>query len=204
MIIDPAQMRPYDAYQLLISSVVPRPVAWVSTVAADGTFNLAPFSFFTAVTNDPPTLLIVNNRRRGNQKKDTVSNIEATGEFVINLATEENSERMNATSGEYGPEVDEFVQAGLTPTPAQLVKAPLVLESPVNIECRLNQIVRLGREDAQSDLIIAQALLWHVRDDLLTPTNTIDVTKLHAIGRLSYNHYTRTDDLFEMIRPQVK
>lgn len=203
MIIDPFQMPKRDAYQLLISSVVPRPIAWVSTVAADGSYNVAPFSFFMAITENPPTLAVSNNRRRGVEKKDTLTNIEATGEFVINIATEELAEKMNATSAEFGPEVDEFVYAGLTPAPAQLVKAPRVLESPVNIECKLNQIVYVGKEGAQAGLIIGEALLWHVRDDLLTPRKTIDVSKLHAIGRLSYNNYTRTNDLFEMVRPQV-
>ncbi len=202
MIIDPLQMPSRDAYQLLIGSVVPRPIAWVSTVAPDGTYNLAPFSFFMAITGDPPTLAVANNWRRNIGKKDTLSNIEATGEFVINVATEDTQEQMNASSAEVDPEVDEFEQTGLTPVPAQLVRAPRVLESPINIECRLKQVVYVGREGAQAGLIIGEAILWHVRDDLLTAQNTIDVTKLHAIGRLSYSYYTRTNDLFEMIRPK--
>ncbi len=203
MILDPFQMPYRDAYQLLISSVVPRPIAWVSTVGPDGTLNVAPFSYFMAITNDPPMLAVANGWRRNQGKKDTLSNIEASREFVINIVTEEVAEKMNQTSAEVGPEVDEFVRAGLTPAPSEKVAAPRVLESPINIECRLNQILYLGREEAQSGLIIGEAVLWHVRDDLLTPQHTVDVTKLHAIGRLAYNYYTRTQDLFEMIRPQV-
>lgn len=200
MILDPFQMRPRDAYQLLISSVVPRPIAWVSTVAQDGSYNVAPFSFFMGVTGDPPTVAFTCNGRRGS-KKDTLSNVETSGEMVINIATEEIAQKMNATSAEFPPEIDEFEDACLTPLPSQLVKAPRVAESPVNIECKLKQIVYVGRDNNQSGLIIAEAILWHVRDDLLTPQNSIDPHKLHAIGRFSHSWYTKTHELFEMPRP---
>lgn len=204
MIIDPSQLSLPQNSQLVTGSVVPRPIAWVSTIAPDGSYNLAPFSYFMAIGADPPQLAFsVNWRVRANSKKDTLSNIEASGELVINVATEATAEKMNHTSGEWGPEVDEFSAVGLTPLPSVKVKAPRVAESPVNIECRLNQIVRLGSEKAPAHLIIVEAVLWHVRDDLLTPQNTIDVKKLHVIGRLSYNYYTRTNELFEMVRPQV-
>ncbi|HEX2915523.1 MAG TPA: flavin reductase family protein [Chloroflexia bacterium] len=207
MIIDPSQMRPRDAYQLLIGSVVPRPIAWVSTVSPDGQFNLAPFSFFMGISGDPPLMAVtVNKRRRDKQdfKKDTLSNVEALGELVINIANEELAEKMNLTSGEYPAEVDEFDLAGLTPAPSQVIRPPYVAEAPISIECKVNQIVYVGHEGRESGVIIAEGLLWHVRDDLLTPNQTIDVTKLHAIGRLSYNNYTRTNDLFEMIRPDAR
>lgn len=205
MILDPSQMRLRDTYQLLISSVVPRPIAWISSLDPEGRPNLAPFSFFMGITSDPPLFAVSSNLRvRAGTKKDTLSNIEATGEFVINIVTEELAEQMNATSGEYDSGVNEFEVAGLTAAPSQKVRAPRVAESPVNIECRLYQILHLGREKALSGLIIGEGVLWHVRDDLLTPRNTVDVEKLHAIGRLSANYYTRTHDLFEMIRPVVE
>lgn len=128
-------------------------------------------------------------------------NAEQSGELVVNIAVEELGEQMNATSAEFPPEVDEFKVAGLTPVPSKRVRAPRIAESPINIECQLKQVIYVGHEGSQSGLIIAEALLWHVRDDLLTPENTIDVTKLHAIGRRSGNWYTRTHDLFEMDRP---
>ncbi|AFY31158.1 flavin reductase family protein [Calothrix sp. PCC 7507] len=200
MIIDPAQIDPRNTYQLLIGSIVPRPIAWVSTIASDGTPNVAPFSFFMGVTGNPPTLAISSGSRRGT-KKDTLVNVEKSGELVVNIVSEELGNEMNLTSGEFPPDVDEFQVAGLTPIPSQRVRAPRVAESPINIECVLKQVIYIGNEGSESGLIIAEAVLWHVRDDLLTPQNTIDVSKLHAIGRLSGNWYTRTQDLFEITRP---
>ncbi|MEH1902609.1 flavin reductase family protein [Nostoc sp.] len=200
MIIDPSQNDPRNTYQLLVGSVVPRPIAWVSTIASDGTPNVAPFSFFMGVTANPPTLAISTGLRRG-VKKDTLLNVEQSGELVVNIVVEELGEQMNATSGDFPPDVDEFQVAGLTPAPSKRVRPPRVAESPINIECVLKQVVYLGNEGSQSGLIIAEAVLWHIRDDLLTPENTIDVAKLHAIGRLSGNWYTRTQDLYEITRP---
>ncbi|MEH2449141.1 MAG: flavin reductase family protein [Nostoc sp.] len=200
MIIDPSQNDPRNTYQLLVGSVVPRPIAWVSTIASDGTPNVAPFSFFMGVTANPPTLAI-STGLRGGVKKDTLLNVEQSDELVVNIVVEELGEQMNATSGDFPPDVDEFQVAGLTPAPSKRVRPPRVAESPINIECVLKQVVYLGNEGSQSGLIIAEAVLWHVRDDLLTPQNTIDVAKLHAIGRLSGNWYTRTQDLYEIIRP---
>ncbi|MHC5858275.1 flavin reductase family protein [Nostoc sp.] len=200
MIIDPSQNDPRNTYQLLVGSVVPRPIAWVSTIASDGTPNVAPFSFFMGVTANPPTLAISTGLRRG-VKKDTLLNVEQSGELVVNIVVEELGEQMNATSGDFPPDVDEFQVAGLTPAPSKLVRPPRVAESPINIECVLKQVVYVGNEGSQSGLIIAEAVLWHIRDDLLTPQNTIDAEKLHAIGRLSGNWYTRTQDLYEITRP---
>ncbi|MDF5738753.1 MULTISPECIES: flavin reductase family protein [unclassified Nostoc] len=200
MIIDPSQNDPRNTYQLLVGSVVPRPIAWVSTIASDGTPNVAPFSFFMGVTANPPTLAISTGLRRG-VKKDTLLNVEQSGELVVNIVVEELGQQMNATSGDFPPDVDEFQVAGLTPAPSKRVRPPRVAESPINIECVLKQVVYLGNEGSQSGLIIAEAVLWHIRDDLLTPENTIDVAKLHAIGRLSGNWYTRTQDLYEITRP---
>ncbi len=200
MIIDPSQIDSRNSYQLLIGSIVPRPIAWVSTISEDGIPNVAPFSFFMGVAAAPPTLAISCGLRRG-VKKDTLANAEQSGELVVNLAVEELGEQMNATSAEFPPEVDEFKAAGLTPIPSKRVRAPRIAESPINIECQMKQVIYLGHESSQSGLIIAEVLLWHIRDDLLTPQTTIDVTKLHAIGRLSGSWYTRTRDLFEMGRP---
>ncbi|MDZ8223467.1 flavin reductase family protein [Nostoc sp. ChiVER01] len=200
MIIDPSQNDPRNTYQLLVGSVVPRPIAWVSTIASDGTPNVAPFSFFMGVTANPPTLAISTGLKRG-VKKDTLFNVEQSGELVVNIVVEELGEQMNTTSGDFPPDVDEFQVAGLTPAPSKRVRPPRVAESPINIECVLKQVVYVGNEGSQSALIIAEAVLWHIRDDLLTPQNTIDVAKLHAIGRLSGNWYTRTQDLYEITRP---
>ena len=200
MIIDPSQNDPRNTYQLLVGSVVPRPIAWVSTIASDGTPNVAPFSFFMGVTVNPPTLAISTGLKRG-VKKDTLFNVEQSGELVVNIVIEELGEQMNTTSGDFPPDVDEFQVAGLTPAPSKRVRPPRVAESPINIECVLKQVVYVGNEGSQSGLIIAEAVLWHIRDDLPSPQNTIDVAKLHAIGRLSGNWYTRTQDLYEITRP---
>jgi flavin reductase (DIM6/NTAB) family NADH-FMN oxidoreductase RutF len=200
MIIDPSENDPHNTYHLLVGSVVPRPIAWVSTISSDGTPNVAPFSFFMGVTGNPPTLAISSGLRRG-IKKDTLVNVEESGELVVNIVVEEIGEQMNTTSADFPPNVDEFKEAGLTPAPSKRVRPPRVAQSPINIECVLKQIVYVGNEGSQSGLIIAEAVLWHVRDDLLTPQNTIDVAKLHAIGRLSGNWYTRTRDLYEITRP---
>ncbi|BAY21519.1 hypothetical protein NIES2100_12730 [Calothrix sp. NIES-2100] len=200
MIIDPAQIDPRHSYQLLIGSIVPRPIAWVSTIANDGTPNIAPFSFFMGVSGIPPILAISVGSRRGS-KKDTLVNVEQSRELVVNIVSEEVGYQMNLTSGEFPPDVDEFKIAGLTPLPSKKVRAPRIAESPINIECLLQQVVYVGNEGNKSGLIIAEAVLWHIRDDLLTPENTIDVSKLHAIARLSGNWYSRTDDLYEITRP---
>ncbi|MDZ7961976.1 MAG: flavin reductase family protein [Aulosira sp. DedQUE10] len=200
MIIDPSQIDPRNSYQLLIGSIVPRPIAWVSTIASDGTFNVAPFSFFMGVAANPPTLAISCGSRRGT-KKDTLVNVEQSGELVVNIVAEELGDQMNLTSGEFPPDVDEFKVAGLTPALSKRVRAPRVAESPINIECLLKQVIYIGNQGSESGLIIAEAVMWHVRDDLLIPENTIDISKLHAIGRLSGNWYTSTHDLYQITRP---
>jgi flavin reductase (DIM6/NTAB) family NADH-FMN oxidoreductase RutF len=205
MIFDPNEMRSRDAYQLLIGSVVPRPIAWVSSVAEDGSFNLAPFSFFMGVCSDPPTVAIgVNNRGRSQfPKKDTLSNLEKHGEFVLNLVTFELAEKMNQTSTEFAPNVDEFEYAGLTPLPSQTIKPPRVAEAPIQMECVVDKIIYTGRPGSEGGLIMGVVKLWHINDEVLTETNTIDPHKLHAIGRMGGSWYTKTSDLFNMPRPPL-
>ena len=135
MQLDPAVMPQQSVYKLLIGCVVPRPIAWVSTVSADGVHNLAPFSFFMGVCNEPPTIAFSSSRREGN-KKDTVTNAEHTGDFVVNVVDDPLAEHMNLTSGEYPPEVDEFAVTGLTAAPGVKVRAPRLAEAPISLECR--------------------------------------------------------------------
>ena len=147
MIVDPQSITPSAMYRFMIGVVVPRPIAFVSTIGPSGQFNVAPFSYFNAITNRPPLLGISINLRSG-EPKDTLHNIRATGDFVINTVTEDMGERMVRTSGDWPAAVDEFQLAGLTPLPSDLVRSPRVGESPVNLECRLFQEVPLG--DAKS------------------------------------------------------
>src|SRR5215468_5028255 len=144
MQLDPSVMPQQSVYKLLIGCVVPRPIAWVSTVSAEGVPNLAPFSFFMGVCNDPPTIAFSSGRREG-AKKDTVANIEHTGDFVVNVVDDPLAEHMNLTSGEYAPEVDEFALTGLTAAPGVKVRAPRLVEAPISLECRVDRIIPVGR-----------------------------------------------------------
>ena len=186
-------------YKLLIGCVVPRPIAWVSSLSADMLPNLAPFSFFMAVCNDPPTLAFSSGRRAGH-KKDTVQNIEHTQDFVVNLVDDTLAEQMNLTSGEYPQDVDEFALTGLTAAPSVKVKAPRVLESPINLECRAVQILPVG--NGPHSLVLGEIVYFHIRDDLYDPnTGRIDMHNLHPVGRLAGNLYAHVHDIFEIKRP---
>src|ERR671922_399457 len=189
MQIDPQTAPPQSICKLLIACVVPRPIAWVSSLSEDGIANLAPFSFFMAVCNDPPTVAFSSGRRAGH-KKDTVRNIEYTQDFVVNLVDDALAEQMNLTSGDYPPEVDEFAVTGLTAAPSTKVKAPRLAEAPVNLECRAVQILPVGH--GPHTLVLGEIVYFHLRDDLYNPNSgRIDMHKLHPVGRLAGNLYTR-------------
>jgi flavin reductase (DIM6/NTAB) family NADH-FMN oxidoreductase RutF len=200
MIVDPASTPPQQLYKLLIGSVVPRPIGFVSTVSPDGLRNLAPFSFFNGVCGDPPVVCFSTTYRE--PRKDTYRNVKATGEFVVNIVSEEIAEKMNLCSGEYPYGTDEFQISGLTPAPSDLVRPPRVLESHVSMECRLIQILDISTRPLGGSLIIGEVVRFHV-DDALVDNFRIDPDKLRAIGRMGGNEYTRTRDRFEMIRPKV-
>ena len=202
MQLDPAVMPQQFVYKLLISCVVPRPIAWVSTVSADGVPNLAPFSFFMGVCNEPPTIAFSSSRREGN-KKDTVANAEHTGDFVVNVVDDSLAERMNLTSGEYRPEVDEFVLTGLTAAPGVKVRAPRLAEAPISLECRVDRIIPVGR--GPNSLVLGEIVYFHVRDGLYdAATGRIDMHELRPVGRLAGNLYSHIHDIFEMKRPNER
>ena len=196
MIIDPKTFERFSA--VLTGVIVPRPIAFVSTVSADGEVNLAPYSFFNAVSYD--TVMFSSSRNVGNKSKDTLRNVEETGEFVVNIVVDSIAESMNATAAEYPEGVDEFEIAGLSHAPSQIVKPPRVAESPVNIECKLDQIVQIGSGAHEHGLVIGKILLVHVRDDIIDG-HRIDQSKLMATGRMAGNMYCRTGERFEMVRP---
>jgi len=199
MQFDPQIVAPQSIYKLLIGCVVPRPIAWVSSLSDDAIPNLAPFSFFMAVCNNPPTLAFASGRREG-KKKDTVRNIESTQDFVVNLVDDALAEQMNLTSGEYPPEVDEFALTGLTAAPGIKVKAPRVAQAPISMECRVVQILPVGH--GPHSLVLGEIVYFHIRDDLYNPnTGRIDMHRLHPVGRLAGNLYTHVHDIFEMKRP---
>jgi flavin reductase (DIM6/NTAB) family NADH-FMN oxidoreductase RutF len=195
LIIDPSELDPQSAYKLLIGSVVPRPIAWTSTVSKEGVHNLAPFSFFTVASRQPPTLCIsVGPRVDSNiPTKDTLDNIEETGEFVINIVSLALSNTMYESSKNHPPEADEFEKAGLTPAACEVVTAPKVAEAGVSMECLLDRVLVLGTDH----LVLGRMLRFHVKDELYGENGRIDVTGLDPLGRLAGN-YTKVESIFEL------
>jgi flavin reductase (DIM6/NTAB) family NADH-FMN oxidoreductase RutF len=196
--IDPASFEGFN--RVLTGVVVPRPIAFVSSISADGLINLAPYSFFNVVAYDPPTLIFSSSRHAPDKRKDTLANIESTGEYVINVVVDDIAEAMNRTAAEFPADVSEFDIAGLTPVPSTLVKPPRVAESPVNMECRLQQIISIGQGNHQHGLVIGQIVHMHVRDDIIDG-HRINHQRLQPTGRLAGNMYCHTADVFEMVRP---
>ena len=204
MTVDPKAQPYLNVYKLLIGSIVPRPIALVSTISSEGIRNLAPFSFFTGISSKPALICFCPGPRatRG-PRKDTLRNISMTKEFVVNIVSEEIAEAMNLTSGEYPPEVDEFEVAGLTAIASDLVKPPRVAESSVNMECRLYLAIEFSEEPGGGNLVIGEVLRFHV-DDRVVENFKIDPDKLRAVGRMGGpTGYSRTRDRFDMIRPKV-
>jgi len=199
MLFDFKEIPANDRYKLLVSTVVPRPIAWVVSQAAKGVLNAAPFSFFNAFSGDPPVVGIGIGSRKPGQAKDSRANILETGQFVVNLVSEENAPAMNITGIEFDPDIDELREAGLTPAPSVRVKPPRVAESPVAMECELLQIVDLG----ESGLVLGRVLAMHISDEfVLDPAKYyIDTPNLKLIGRMhGRGWYARTSDLFDMPR----
>lgn len=202
MTIDPQTVSASDIYKVMTGIIVPRPIAFVSTVDREGVRNLAPFSFFTGVSADPPVVCFAPVRNLRGVVKDTRNNIEATGEFVISVVSEDLAERMNLTAPEFDPGVDEFAVAGLTPVTSDLVKAPRVKESPAAMECRLLQIIDFSQKPLGGCLIIGEIVRFHI-DDNCIDNFRVDPDVLRAIGRMAGNAYARTRDRFDMVRPTV-
>ncbi len=198
---DPAGLDRKDAYALFIGAILPRPIAFVSTVGEDGIFNLAPFSFFTGLSSSPAVVGFGVGRRADGGKKDTLVNIESTKDFVINVVTEDLAEAMNKTAGEYSRNIDEFKIADLTALPSDLVQSPRLAESPVNLECRLMQILEFGEAPQATSFIIGAVVRVHVRDEICV-NGVIDISKLRAIGRLGGDLYCRSTEVFQMKRPR--
>jgi len=185
------------------SCVVPRPIAWVSSIHPNGTLNLAPFSFFNALAVDPPmVMLAINGYHEHGGEKDTLHNIKATGEFVVNMVPLTLKDAMNMTSAAVAHEVDEIDVAGLETQASVLVKPPRVAAAPIHLECELYQEIELPctREDSTNRTIIGMVLGVHIQDDVLTD-GIVDLTKVNPLARLGYNQYTSVQDIFDMLRP---
>jgi flavin reductase (DIM6/NTAB) family NADH-FMN oxidoreductase RutF len=193
---------PFDPFK---SCVVPRPIGWISTLSEDGVCNLAPFSQFQNLSFDPPHVMLSASEATTGARKDTIVNIEQTGEFVWNMATYDLREAVNISGQELPSHVDEFELAGLTKVPARIVKAPMVADSPIHFECVHVETLRLARGRAGSsgltDLIIGRVVAVHVKDEFITPDGKIDILKIRPLARLGYYDYTTVESKFEMIIP---
>ena len=200
MVIDPKSTEPFNLYKLLIGSIMPRPIAFVSTMGPDGIYNLAPFSFFTAVSANPPTIAFAPMINTLGKRKDTLNNVEHLGEFVVNVVSEDIVQPMNETSADFPPEIDEFEVSGLTPIPSDLVAVPRVKESHIAMECKLRQIVEMSSLPLGGSLVIGEVVRFHVDDEYFDDYR-IDVDKLRPVGRMAGFIYTRTTDRFELVRP---
>jgi flavin reductase (DIM6/NTAB) family NADH-FMN oxidoreductase RutF len=194
MLIDPAGLDAKALYKLMISIIVPRPIAWTSTISADGVLNAAPFSYFQALSSKPPMVMISVGKRRSGVAKDTRANIEATREFVVNLVSEGSGVRMVRTSVDYPPEVSEFAEAGLTAVPSEKVRPPRIAESAVALECRLDRVLEVGT----SGICIGEVVAIHLRDDVLAADGTVDPWKLRPLGRLGGAAYAPLREVVEI------
>ncbi len=200
MIVTPTDLDPRERYKMLIGTVLPRPIAWVSTADSNGNPNLAPFSYFTAVCSNPMTLLfcpgVVPN---GDGKKDTLRNVEETREFVINLTNESTAQAMNLSATDLPPGESEFEWAGVTPAPCETIRAPRVAEAPIAFECVLDRIVTIADKPGGGHVVFGTVQRIHVRDDLYK-NGRIDLEAYQPIGRLGGNTYAHLNDFFEMPR----
>ena len=195
MQIDPALHTPADSYKILTSVVVPRPIAWITSLGPQGTLNLAPFSFFNAISGHPPCVVVSVGRRDDGSPKDTAVNIESRGEFVINMVTEELLAAMNISAADFPPDQSELTAAGLDVVPSQKIGVPRLAAAQASLECRLFKTLELG----SNTIVIGEIVMLHVADQLVD-------SKLHMhgfapIGRMgSPSRYCRTADSFELPR----
>jgi flavin reductase (DIM6/NTAB) family NADH-FMN oxidoreductase RutF len=200
--LDPQTLGQRETYKLLIGCVVPRPIAWVSTLDLVGVRNLAPFSFFNGIGSNPPALSISVNYVDGlDQHKDTLRNINDTGEFVVNIVDEDLAQAMNATAANYPPGVDEFEIAGVAALPSVTVRPVRVAGAPVSMECKLFTAVPVGQGPGSSTLVIGVIQMFHVRSDVINERHYIDITKLRPIARLAGAGYAYVHETFDMVRP---
>ena len=201
--IDPKSLSTSKLHSYLLSAVAPRPIAFASTLDADGNPNLSPFSFFNVFSTNPPVLIFSPARRvRDNTVKHTLSNAEITKEVVINVVNYDMVHQMSLSSAEYPKGVNEFEKAGLTMLKSDIVKPFRVAESPVQFECRVNDIIKLGTEGGAGNLIICEVVKLHIDDEIIDENQAIDQKKLDLVARAGGNFYTRArKGFFEIPKP---
>jgi flavin reductase (DIM6/NTAB) family NADH-FMN oxidoreductase RutF len=202
MEVDISQSSALDVYRLLISVVTPRPIAWVTSVDAEGRVNLAPFSFFNVFGADPPVVVFAPNRKRDGSKKDTLHNVEAIGQFVVNAAVAELANEVNLSSAELPAGESEVELTGLSVVPSVKVKPPRLAESPISLECVLREVRAIGTGPLSANLVIGEVVQIHVAERVFDERGRVDPRKLRTIARLGSDFYCHTSDLFKMKRPQ--
>jgi len=201
VVIDPGSLDRRERNALMNGLVAPRPIAWVSTLAPDGSRNLAPFSFFGAFSFDPPTIGLGPGSRAG-VNKDTLHNVKASGELVVNLVDRALAEVVNACSAEFGPEVDEWEVAGVDPAASDTVAPARVAQAPAALECRVRQVLELGEADrASNNLVVCWVTRVHIRNDLAAGGGVPDAGTLDLVGRLGGDDWCTTRDRFTLPRP---
>lgn len=203
--INPADLQPNEFYRFMIGTIGPRPIAFASTMAADGTVNLSPFSFFNIVGYNPATLVFAPSRNRHGHKKHTLLNLEEVGEVVINIVNYAMVEQMSLASAEFERGVNEFDKAGFTAIASDRVRPPRVAEAPAAFECVVKQIIHTGDGPGSGSLVICEVVMGHFHDTIFDAKGAIDPNQLDLIGRMGADWYCRAhgDALFEVVRPQV-
>lgn len=202
--INPSDIPLRERHQTIIGAVGPRPIAWASTVNENGDINLAPYSFFNSFSANPPLLIFSSNRRgRDNTTKDTLANIEQTKEVVINVVNYGLVHQMNISSTDYESGVNEFMKSGVTMIDSQIVKPPRVKESPVQFECKVNDIIYTGKEGGAANLFLCEIVMIHIDETILNEEGHIDPHKLKLVGRMGKSFYTKAfgDSVFEINNP---
>ena len=193
------ELDPADAHKFALGLIVPRPIGWIGSLDQDNVANLAPFSFFNAVTGYPPTVLF-SPGFRDRAPKDTLANVASSGEFTVNIVSANLGEQMNLTAATAASDVDEFELAGLTKVRGSVVKAPMVAECKANLECRVSQIVHTGQDSTKGTVVFGEVVAYHIDEAILDGTR-IDQAALDAVGRMGGPRYVRTFETYEMQRP---
>lgn len=188
-----------EGYKLLTSIVIPRPIAWVSTLSPEGIPNLAPYSFFNAVAGAPPTVMFSAGRRASGEPKDSLKNAQATGEFVVNLVDEALAEAMNETSADWEHGISEFDTAGLSAAPSNLVTPPRVANAPVALEAKVTQIISV--EGSTSTMVLGRVLQVHVSEALFADDGLVHAERLRPVARMGRNEYTTLGKILKLERP---
>jgi flavin reductase (DIM6/NTAB) family NADH-FMN oxidoreductase RutF len=191
-----------QCYQWMVQAILPRPIAWISTLSEDGTSNLAPYSFFTVASCAPPVLAVTQVNPRNRPAKDTLSNLLATGEAVVNIVSAELAEQMNASCGDYPPDISEFSAVGIASCPSQRVKAPGVAAARVRFECTLRDVLKISDQPSGGSMMLLNVVSIAINDEVLE-NGAISARKLDAVGKMGGNDYSFTRELFALERPVV-